>query len=217
MGKDRGYVYIFTNPSFREDWIKIGSTKDVEDRLNRLSRNTNIPLPFEVYAVLETNNYVEVETLIFKLLDTLNPELRINKKREFFNIHPETAYKTFYTVKELLGDQAILELSGDNVEEFQYDSKNEKSVRVPDFTFASRGVKPGSIIKFVDDPSIEAVVITNKKVLFEEKEYSLSGLTRELYTRIGKVNKSGAYQGPAFFTYEGTKLTELNIVDENNN
>ena len=73
MGKDRGYVYIFTNPSFREDWIKIGSTKDVVDRLNRLSRNTNIPLPFEVYAVLETNNYVEVETLIFKLLDTLNP------------------------------------------------------------------------------------------------------------------------------------------------
>lgn len=25
-----GYVYIFTNPSFREDWIKIGKTTDVE-------------------------------------------------------------------------------------------------------------------------------------------------------------------------------------------
>ena len=24
--KEKGYVYILTNPSFREDWIKIGKT-----------------------------------------------------------------------------------------------------------------------------------------------------------------------------------------------
>lgn len=25
--KEPGYVYILTNPSFREDWVKIGSNK----------------------------------------------------------------------------------------------------------------------------------------------------------------------------------------------
>ena len=24
--KDKGYVYILTNPAFREDWVKIGKT-----------------------------------------------------------------------------------------------------------------------------------------------------------------------------------------------
>ena len=26
--KGPGYVYILTNPSFREDWVKIGKSKD---------------------------------------------------------------------------------------------------------------------------------------------------------------------------------------------
>lgn len=27
--KEPGYVYILTNPSFREDWIKIGKTTNI--------------------------------------------------------------------------------------------------------------------------------------------------------------------------------------------
>ena len=35
--KEPGYVYILTNPSFREDWIKIGKTTNMEERL-RISK-----------------------------------------------------------------------------------------------------------------------------------------------------------------------------------
>lgn len=44
--KEPGYVYILTNPSFREDWVKIGkSSRPVDVRSKELD-NTAVPLPF---------------------------------------------------------------------------------------------------------------------------------------------------------------------------
>lgn len=40
------YVYIQTNPSFREDWIKIGKRSRPVDVLSKEQINTAIPLPF---------------------------------------------------------------------------------------------------------------------------------------------------------------------------
>ena len=48
--KEVGYVYILTNPSFREDWVKIGkSSRPVDIRSKELD-NTAVPLPFEIFA-----------------------------------------------------------------------------------------------------------------------------------------------------------------------
>ena len=35
--KEPGYVYILTNPSFREDWVKIDKTTNMEKRLKTLN------------------------------------------------------------------------------------------------------------------------------------------------------------------------------------
>ena len=41
MGKEPGYVYILTNPSFREDWVKIGkSSRPVDVRSKELDNTT---------------------------------------------------------------------------------------------------------------------------------------------------------------------------------
>ena len=42
--KEPGYVYILTNPSFREDWVKIGkSSRPVDVRREKLiSRNPQV-------------------------------------------------------------------------------------------------------------------------------------------------------------------------------
>jgi len=54
-----GYVYIFTNDSFREDWVKIGkSTRPVDIRSKELD-NTAVPLPFSIYATLQTSKFNE--------------------------------------------------------------------------------------------------------------------------------------------------------------
>ena len=53
--KEAGYVYILTNPSFKEDWVKIGITSGtVEKRMKELY-STGVPLAFEKYASYKTS------------------------------------------------------------------------------------------------------------------------------------------------------------------
>ena len=88
--KSSGYVYILTNESFREDWVKIGkSSRPVDIRSKELD-NTAVPLPFSIYATLQTTKYNEVEALVHKTIDRLT-DLRIRQNREFFNVSPEMA------------------------------------------------------------------------------------------------------------------------------
>lgn len=66
-----GYVYILTNPSFREDWVKIGkSSRPVDIRSKELD-NTAVPLPSEIYATIKTVKFNEVEKLVHKTIDRL--------------------------------------------------------------------------------------------------------------------------------------------------
>ena len=82
-----GYVYILTNPSFKEDWVKIGkSVRPVDVRSKELD-NTAVPLPFEIYAAIKTSKFNEVEKLVHKTIDRLT-DLRIRQNREFFKPHP---------------------------------------------------------------------------------------------------------------------------------
>ena len=69
--KEPGYVYILTNPSFKEDWVKIGkSSRPVNVRSKELD-NTAVPLPFEIFATIRTVKFNEVEKLIHKTIDRL--------------------------------------------------------------------------------------------------------------------------------------------------
>ena len=92
--KEPGYVYILTNPSFREDWVKIGkSSRPVDVRSKELD-NTAVPLPFEIFATMKTVKYNEVEALVHKTIDGLT-NLRIRPNREFFNVPPQKALDIF--------------------------------------------------------------------------------------------------------------------------
>ena len=102
---DRGYVYIFTNPSFKENHIKIGMTIDVERRRKELS-NTSAPLPFEVYATLKTSKYSKVETLIHRFLSNFTDK-RVSQDREFFDIPPQEVLEMFEEIAEILDDAEI--------------------------------------------------------------------------------------------------------------
>ena len=106
--KEPGYVYILTNPSFREDWVKIGrSSRPVDVRSKELD-NTAVPLPFEIYATMKTVKYVEAEKLIHRFIETFT-NLRIRDNREFFNVKPEKALEIFRPVAMVLDDVVIEE------------------------------------------------------------------------------------------------------------
>ena len=106
--KEAGYVYILTNPSFKEDWVKIGkSSRPVDIRSKELD-NTAVPLPFEIYATLKTRKYSEAEKLIHRYIERFT-NLRIRNNREFFNVSPEEALDIFREVALLLDDAEIEE------------------------------------------------------------------------------------------------------------
>ncbi len=106
--KQPGYVYILTNPSFREDWIKIGKTTNMEERLRTLY-NTSLPLPFEVFATLKTSKYNEAEKLVHHYIERFT-NLRIRNNREFFNVKPEEALDIFKDVALVIDDAVIEEV-----------------------------------------------------------------------------------------------------------
>lgn len=107
--KEPGYVYILTNPSFREDWVKIGkSSRPVDVRSKELD-NTAVPLPFEVFATMKTAKYNEAEKLVHRYIERFT-NLRIRNNREFFNVQPEEALEIFREVATLLDDAEIDEV-----------------------------------------------------------------------------------------------------------
>ena len=107
--KEKGYVYILTNPAFKENWVKIGYTnRSVEERVKDLD-TTAVPLPFDIYATMCTTKYKEAEILIHHSLERFT-NLRIRKSREFFNVSPEIALDIFRDVKRVLDDAVIDEV-----------------------------------------------------------------------------------------------------------
>lgn len=102
----QGYVYILTNPSFKEDWVKIGMcSTSVEQRVKQLD-STGVPLPFEIFATMQTSKYKQAEKLIHGFISKFT-NLRIRNNREFFNVKPEEALEIFKQVATVLDDAVI--------------------------------------------------------------------------------------------------------------
>lgn len=210
---EQGYVYVLTNPSFKEDWVKIGKSKRLPEVRSKELYNTSIPLSFDIYATLKTVKYSEAEKLLHNFIKHLAPKKRINSNREFFNIHPEKVYELLNNVKNVLGEEASLELHGDNIEIKDNDSSNK--VRGEIFDFYKKGLKENDIITFIDDSHIQPIVANNRQVYFEGEKWYLSALVKEIYSRRGNVNNSGAYQGPAYFEFNGIILKDLPNIKKN--
>lgn len=216
-----GYVYILTNPSFREDWVKIGkSSRPVDVRSKELD-NTAVPLPFEIYATLKTSKYAIVEKQIHKQIDRLT-DLRIRQNREFFNIAPDVALDIMRDIADLLDDAEIVVyvdgkpmISKDKDEDKKIKDEVETkkhSISKPSFKFPMIGLKIGDVVTF-SPTGVEVRVATDNKVEYEGRLWSLSAFTAT-FMPIEKQNTSGAYQGPKYFTYKGKTLNDLRNENE---
>lgn len=86
---------------------------------------------------------------------------------------------------------------------------NNFNMKINDFSFIALQLV-GETINFINNPSWQAKVISDTEVKFEGEKWKLSPLTRELYTRMAKRSKSGAYRGSDHWEYNGIKLTKIN-------
>ena len=216
-----GYVYILTNPSFREDWVKIGkSARPVDVRSKELD-NTAVPLPFEIFATIKTVKYNEVEKLVHKTIDRLT-DLRIRQNREFFNVAPQVALDIFRDIAITI-DDAVVTLYQDNKpledgsQENGKSPKDESNKHEPKrarFKFSMCGIKIGEFVTF-DPTGIKVKVATDDSVEYNGRIYKLSPFTGTFLPEEMR-NQSGAYQGAKYFSYNGKTLTTLRQDKENN-
>lgn len=220
--QEPGYVYILTNPSFREDWVKIGkSSRPVDVRSKELD-NTAVPLPFEIYATLKTVKYAEIERIVHRNIDRLT-DLRIRQNREFFNVAPELALEILLDQARPIDDAVIMKyedgkpyqiypaIEGGHTKRKKRGTESKKEMRKP-FDFSMVGLGIGDEVVF-DALKLPVKVAGKNKVEYEGRLWSLTAFCGT-YLPEEMHNNSEHYQGPKYFSYKGKTLWEIRLERE---
>lgn len=127
-----GSIYILTNPSF-PDYVKIGYSKNVEERISKLNNSEAVPFGFRLYATYDVETQ-SADKVLHKIIDKLNADLRsidtINDKvrvREFYLISPEDAYELLEDIAIISGTKERLHLYKPTKEEVIEEETAEKN------------------------------------------------------------------------------------------
>ncbi len=226
-----GYVYILTNPSFKDDWVKIGkSSRPVNVRSKELD-NTAVPLPFEIYAIMKTEKYNEAERQIHSLIDLVNLSMRIRKGREFFNVTPEKALSIFHQCALTLDDAEITVVAQQIPTKTPcsekpltpviqgYASQHARQLKASRLTFSMLNIPIGAELTFTENPSVKVYVAddNNLVTLQDGTRATLSGAVAIIKRQLGTATLSEAYQGGAYWLYKGERLTSIRNRLENAN
>ena len=207
----KGVIYILTNPSFPE-YVKIGYATDIEKRLKQLNHSETIPFAFRVHAVYEVEGRL-TDTTLHQLIDSLNPDLRSietfdgkERKKEFYAMKAEEAYHILECIAKISGTTKCLKRmkpEGHEVlDEKLAEEVKKESIKGP-FRFSEVGIAPGEKVQYIKDPSIEAVVVDERHIEYNGQTTSLSAMA------TGLMNCKYTVQGPAYFKYNGKKLSDL--------
>lgn len=190
----KGYIYIMTNECLH-NMVKIGYATDVEERRKQLS-TTALPYEYEVYAVYETLGHLEDKKL-HKLIDNLNPDLRVSKNREFYVMTPEDAYGLLEAIAMISGSQDKLK----KLKATPAAPATEAKAKKPPVNFQKCNIPIGAELVFIDDPNVRVTVVSERKVQYNNEITSLSA--------IGKSIKGYPVAGPSCFTYNGRLVAEI--------
>ena len=208
--KKAGVIYILTNPSF-PDYVKIGYAHNIERRLRQLNRSETIPFAFRVYAVYRVESELTDKEL-HKLIDKLNPDLRTienfdgrERVKEFYAMSAEDAYGLLECIAKISGTEERLQRltpEGHEILDEQIANEVREVARRGPFRFSECN-PVGSEIAFIEDESIKAVVVDDRRIEFDGETTSVSALAQKLKGFEHPV------QGTLWFTYQGEKLTDI--------
>jgi hypothetical protein len=194
-----GYIYIMTNKALK-DMVKIGYATDVESRRKQLS-TTALPYDYEVYATYETSGNLEDKKL-HRLIDNLNPDLRVSRNREFFVMSPEDAFELLEAIATISGTKNKLRRVGVS-DKTSEDKKNiEQKEKNKPINFIKCGIPIGAELVFIEDDSVRPIVVSDRKVSYHDELTSLSNI-------VGAIKGWKSVQGSRFFTYNGELLIDI--------
>lgn len=213
MSKEKraGVIYILTNPSF-PDYVKIGYAHNIETRLKQLNRSETIPFAFRVYAVYAVESELTDKEL-HKLIDKLNPDLRTienfdgkERVKEFYAMSAEDAYGLLECIAKISGTLDRLQRltpEGHEILDEQIANEVRETVRRGPFRFSACNIPIGSQIEFIEDSSVKATVVDDRRIEYNGETTSVSALAQKL------KGFDHAVQGTLWFTYQGEKLTDI--------
>lgn len=175
---DYGIVYLLTNPVM-PGLVKIGMTTrdDIDDRMRELY-STGVPVPFECQFACRVKkaDCAKIE----KALHTAFAPQRINANREFFRIQVEQAK----AILELFHHEDVTEEVTDEIQnDLTEDDKaaSQKAMnRRPSLNFYEMGMRKGDVLVWKEDPSISVVIDSERKVIYQNEDVSLSALSAKL-------------------------------------
>ena len=209
--KKAGVIYILTNPSF-PDYVKIGYAHNIETRLKQLNRSETIPFAFCVYAVYAVESELTDKEL-HKLIDKLNPDLRTienfdgkERVKEFYAMSAEDAYGLLECIAKISGTLDRLQRltpEGHEILDEQIANEVRETVRRGPFRFSACNIPIGSQIEFIEDSSVKATVVDDRRIEYNGETTSVSALAQKL------KGFDHAVQGTLWFTYQGEKLTDI--------
>ncbi len=148
-----------------------------------------------MYATYETSGNLE-DKKRHKMIDNLNPDLRVSSNREFFVMSPQEAY-------DLLEAIAVISGTKNKLKRKATDTKIVKqNIKKPPINFAECEIPIGAELAFIEDPSVKVTVVSERKVQWNEEITSLSAVAATI-----KGVKS--IQGPSYFTYNGRPIVDI--------
>ncbi len=193
-----GYVYLFVNHEYGENIIKIGFTNNIDRRLHELNSQSGVIGRFELYAYYETSQEL-ADTPFHDLIDRLNPDLRIQKNREFFRIHPKKGYEVLKDIAAISGYENQVKLASEfyvshpDQTTKQQDSSTRKSNSETDLSYKTLHfddlvnfglIHIGDVLFIENKPNSEAKVIDNKHVLYNGTPLSPDKYAKSFYVSI---------------------------------
>jgi hypothetical protein len=181
--------------------VKIGETTlEVDTRVKQLY-STGVPVPFDCVFACRVKDASEVE----KALHFAFGATRINPNREFFRVEPERVIailKLLEVVDVTREFEASLESSVTVID--RQSAQTLKEARRPRMNFHELGIPDGSVLisKAGDH---QAIVISDRKVQFNDEEMSLTAATRKI---LGLAHDYPLQPSP-YWTWNGKTVKEI--------
>lgn len=195
-----GLIYGLTNPYFN-GMVKIGATRSLDINKRMRTLGTAVPAPFVcAFAYKVPHDYLfNVEHILH---DTFEDK-RI-KGSEFFQVEPQKIDKLLLTLGNFEPMKSAVQEAIDTATEDE-EKKIEKH-RNPNMDFVAMGLHEGDTLFFKNDHSKTCTIVSNKRVLYNGKEVSLSSFTHQLLGYKRQVQPSQYW-----VTESGVSLAALYI------
>ncbi len=195
----KGIIYIMT--TVVSGLIKIGRTGNAnfQERMRFLEANGYYNVSgLKRFFAIEIDDYQEKERLL----------------HEIFN-KQQIGDSELFALDYDLVRQLLLSFEGKVIypknvnKEKEFDEVSKAREQGARFSFYKKDIKDGEEISFIADKEITAKVIGEKEVEYGGQVWKLSPLTYKIFEQKGNLNSSGAYQGAAYWQYNGKKLKDL--------